>query len=402
MALTQVRVKLGDAWTVLEYNAATGRYEGTVTPPGTSIHQPGGYYILEAEATNANGDKAVISGEQLTSLRLVVRETTAPMLTLVSPSPGYLTTNAPTFVFDATDEEGGSGVNPVTFSLAGATSQDIPGGYRFTWTPPGGWADGPHTITASVSDYDGNESAISGAYIVDTVPPGLRLLQPDQRHIVDDESITVAGEAWDVTTPDVTVMVGGKAVTVAADGRFSTQVPLAIGINRIPVVAADGAGNRTTAEVYIIRLVTDRTQADVDILEDLYARGMADWTESELAWFNTGVLRGAYNTDDLNRVGAAVKWLAAELERRGFLAQVQPKTDWTDRDAPTRGQMQTYLANVETVRTAQGLPMPEIPVTMRHSNIDDWNQIEKALVETDAVFPKYTAWTAGEVTAGGY
>lgn len=431
MALTQVRVKLGDTWTVLTYNSATGRYEGTITPPGTSIHQPGGYYVLTAQATNASGDTAEISGTQLPSLRLVVRETTAPTLTLVSPSPGYLTTTAPTFIFDATDEAGGSGVNPATFSLAGATSTPITGGYRFTWTPPGGWAEGSHTITASVSDYDGNESTVSGAYIVDTVPPELRVLQP-LRHVVDDESITVAGEAWDNGSGIASVTIGGAPASplvgevaqragggesggelaplslAALDSSpteggagFTAQVPLAVGINNITVAATDGAGNQTTAQVYVIRLITDRTQADVAALVDLYDRGMANWTEAELAWFNSGVVRGAYNDDDLNRVGAAVAWLAAELERRGFLAPVQPKTDWTEADAPTRGQMQTYLANVEAVRIAQGLPMPPIPATMRHSNIDGWNKIEKALVETDAVLPYYTAWTAGEVTCGG-
>ena len=63
--------------------------------------------------------------------------------------------------------------------------------------------------------------------------------------------------------------------------------------------------------------------------------------------------------------------------------------------------MDVYLSNVETVRGVQGIPMPEIPSTMRHSSIDGWNRIERALVETDAVFPKYTAWTSGEVTCGG-
>ncbi len=402
MALTQVRVKLGETWTVLTYNAATGRYEGQLTPPGTSIHQPGGYFSLEVEATNASGDKASISGTQMPSLRLVVRETTAPTLSLLSPAPGYLTNQTPAFVFEATDETGGSGVNPDTFSLSGAAAQAISGGYRFTWTPPGGWADGAHTITVSVRDYDGNESTVSGAYIVDTVPPGLRLSKPDQRHVVDDTHVTVSGEAWDVTTPDVTVTVGGQAAAVAEDGTFSIQVPLAIGINRIPVVASDGAGNRTFAEVYMIRMVTDRSQADVDRLTKLYQRHMAEWTPEELEWFaGAACLRGSYDASDWNRVGAAVAWLAGELERRGYLAPVSPKTDWTEADAPTRGQMDVYLSNVETVRGVQGIPMPEIPSTMRHSSIDGWNRIERALVETDAVFHKYTAWTSGEVTCGG-
>ena len=88
MALTQVRVKLENTWTVLTYNAATGRYEAELTAPGTSIHQPGGYYSLTVEARNATGQTASLSGEQYKALRLVVRETAAPTLTLLSPPAG--------------------------------------------------------------------------------------------------------------------------------------------------------------------------------------------------------------------------------------------------------------------------------------------------------------------------
>lgn len=401
MALTQVRAKLGEEWVVLTYNESTGRYEGYLNPPGTSIHQPGGYYNITVEAVNEAGDSASISGDQLASLRLVVRETSAPTLTLISPAPGYLQTQMPTFVFEATDEEGGSGVDLGSFSLEGAAAEPIPGGYRFTWNPPAPWTDGPHTITASVRDNDGNESAVSGAYTVDTVPPELILRKPYQRHVVDDEIITVAGDAWDVTTPNITVEVGGEGVAVA-DGRFSADVPLSVGENHIPVTITDGAGNATTETIYIIRLVTDRTQADVDFIRMLYEKPWEEWPEAIQVWFlQSACLRGAYDPSDWNRVGVAVRWLAGELERRGYIASVDPKTDWTPDDAPRQGQMANYLRDVETVRSAQNLYVQEIPATLRFSTFQDWNNIEKALVETDAILPNYFAWTSGEVTCGG-
>lgn len=401
MALTTVRARLGDTWVTLAYNESTGRYEGALTPQETSIHQPGGYYSVEVEAVNDTGERASISGEQLPSLRLVVRETTAPVLTLVSPAPGYLTTAAPVFVFEAVDEAGGSGVNPDTFSLSGAAAEEIPGGYRFTWSPPGGWADGAHTVTASVQDHDGNESTVSGSYTVDTVPPVLLLRQPYMRHVVDDARVTVAGEVWDVTAPAVTVTVAGEAVPATA-GRFEAEVALEIGENHIPVIAADGAGNQTAAEVYMIRLVTDRTASDAERILDLCRRGYDDWTEEERDWWaSTRCLRGSYDHRDLNRVGVAVDWLAAELRRRGYIADASPKTDWAETDAPVQSQMEAYLANVETVRAAQGLYMPEIPWTMDSLRPEGANDIERTLVEVDAGFPHYTAWTAGEITCGG-
>lgn len=408
MALTQVRAKLEEEWVTLTYNTSTGRYEGTLYPQGTSIHQTGGYYNVEVEATNETGETAtIISGIQLPALRLVVRETTAPVLTLVSPQPGYLMTGGPTFVFQAVDEEGGSEVNPNSWTINGqspaaAGMEVIPGGYRLVWIPPEPWPDGPRTITASVRDYDGNESTVSGSYVVDTVPPELLLRKPDQRHVVDDETVLVAGEAWDVTAPDVTVLVGGQAVPVSA-GRFEREVPLAIGENHIEIKVTDGAGNVTTADVYMIRLVTDRTANDVEFLANLYNKPWEEWPEATQAWFlQAACLRGAYDPTDWNRVGIAAAWLAGELKRRGYMANVTAKTNWTPEDAPTLSQMKTYIQNVESIRTAQPIYVTEIPGTLQFATYDGWNRIEKALVEVDEVFPRYTAWTSGEITAGGF
>lgn len=402
MALTQVRAKLGEQWVTLTYNGATGRYGAELTAPGTSHNQPGDYHPVTVEITSSSGATATATAEVMPALRLEVNEATAPVLTLVSPAPGYLQTGTPAIVFEAVDEPGGSGVNPDSLSLAGAAAAAIPNGYRFTWTPPGGWADGPHTVTASVRDFDGNSAAVSRAYIVDTVPPALYLQKPFQRHVVDDEAVTVAGEVWDATSSPVAVTVAGNAVPVSG-GRFSVKVPLAIGENTIPIVATDGAGNTATASVYMIRLVTDRVQADVDKLLDMYSRRAAGrtWTGEELEWFNTAAcLRGSYDSTDRNRVGVAVRFLAGELQRRGYDIKVRPKTDWTEEYGPTVSDLDTYLQNVEAVRAAQGFHAPEIPKTMRFPTLAGANAIEKALVETDAYFPNYSAWSAGEISGG--
>lgn len=408
MALTTVRAKLDGHWITLAYNEATGRYEGnwvlTDLGIGTSIHQPGGYYSVEVEAANQNGETASISGEQLPALRLVVQETTAPVLTLASPQPGYLTTAAPVFLFDSMDEAGGSGVDPDSFTVSQpgtVTHEAVSGGYRFTWTPAAPWVDGSHTVTASVRDHDGNEASVSGSYTVDTVPPVMAVKAPYLRHIVDEESVEITVEASDAGTGVASVVAGG--VTLTPTGNIYTgAVPLAIGENTIQVAAADRAGNRTAAELYMIRLVTDRTAADAERVLELCRRGYDSWTAEERAWWaSTLCLRGSYDDRDLNRVGTAVDWLAGELRRRGYIADISPKTDWTKADAPVQSQMAEYLADVERVRVAQGLYLAEIPGTMDNLTVDGANAIERVLVEVDAVFPHYTAWTAGETTCGG-
>lgn len=399
MALTQVRAKLGDHWVTLDYDPATGRYEGKLTPPGTSIHQPGGYFPITVEAQNDSGQTASLDGASSQALRLAVRETTAPTLTLISPVPGFLTTHDPVFVFEATDEEGGSGVDPDSFSLEGAVVEEIEGGYRLTWTP-GSWPDGRYTLTASVSDYDGNVSAVSGVWVMDTTPPVLRLKTPYMRHVVDAESVLISGTAWDAN--GVEVLVNG----VPAGGeRFSAMAPLEVGENTITVTARDPAGWEATETIYMLRLITDRTAADVDALRALQRRGVNTWSEADFERFQRYKLRGAYTAEALNRVGLAVDFLTGELKKRGYAPKISPETGWTREDASTLSPGEVYCKNVQAIRDAQGLEwLSEIPVpdTLRGVTQDGANRLEQVLVETDAIFPKYASWSCGEISCGEF
>ena len=102
------------------------------------------------------------------ALRLVVKETMKPTITLVSPSQGaYVTNNKQPIVFKVVDEAGGSGVNLSTVKLkidsttytstsTGMVSKGITNGYQFTFTPQSALKDGSHSITINASDNDGN------------------------------------------------------------------------------------------------------------------------------------------------------------------------------------------------------------------------------------------------------
>lgn len=108
-------------------------------------------------------------------------------------------------------------------------------------------------------------------------------------------------------------------------------------------------------------LVTDRTQADVDALND----------------------KGTYNAADLNRVGEAVSLLAAGLESMGMSAPVAPVTDWTDGDVPNADQMSVYLRDVSTIQTrlqALAGDAPQIPASMEGLTYTGANAIEETLV----------------------
>ena len=74
-----------------------------------------------------------------------------------------------------------------------------------------------------------------------------------------------------------------------------------------------------------------------------------------------------YNASDLNRVGAAVQYVAERFTAQGYAVTVSPKTDWLASDIPTASELETYRQNIATLRglIAVMKSTPETPETMR-------------------------------------
>lgn len=257
MAISKVRAKFNGQWYTLTFNASTGRYEASIKPTEPSYMLSGGYYNTEIEVTNSSGKVVTADGSKFSGLRLVVSETTAPAITLVSPAAGYLSNNRPTVVMTAVDE--GSGINISTLSvkldgaaISGVSTTAISGGYRITITPPSAWAEGAHTLTVSVKDQNGNPAALNVSYTVDTVPPELTVQTPAEGEVTDQSSVTVSGTVQDLTSGVKSVTINGQAVTVSGVG-YSGAVELTEGQNTIVVQAVDQLGNQSqvTRTVYL-------------------------------------------------------------------------------------------------------------------------------------------------------
>lgn len=117
--------------------------------------------------------------------------------------------------------------------------------------------------------------------------------------------------------------------------------------------------------------------------------------------------RGAgtyYNASDLNRVGAAVQYVASRFAAQGYTVTVSPKTDWLASDIPTASELETYRQNIAALRALLAVmpTTPEAPDSMAGLTYTEANDIERILLDLDALLTNAAlAWyQSGEIYAG--
>lgn len=157
-------------------------------------------------------------------------------------------------------------------------------------------------------------------------------------------------------------------------------------------------------------LITDRTQADADRLLELLQKGCGQWSAAEQEAFAQASDKGAYNAMDLNRVQAAMEYIAGRLAEYGCRVPDLPRPDvsgrdyWVLGDAPTAAQLEQYRANVADVRSA--IPVlritPDVPADMDGLTPNQANRIEQILIDVDGLLTNMAqSWLyAGDVDAG--
>lgn len=159
----------------------------------------------------------------------------------------------------------------------------------------------------------------------------------------------------------------------------------------LSIVSSTGASTTTSFTLYygLLNLITDRTQADVNYVARISAKGWSGMTDSEKSEWLLG-LKGSYNYTDLNRVGNAVTYVAGRLTDAGYFVPVSPKIDWTDSDIPKESDMQTYLEDVEILRSALTVipETPEVPEDMEGLTYKEANDIERILLVVDDLITK--------------
>lgn len=271
MAIASVQAYLNGTWYTLTYNSSTGKYEATLTAPGsTSYNLDDHIYAMQVKATNTAGTVTTVNTADATvgnSLKLRVLETVKPTVSITSPGAGaYVTNNKQPIVFQLRDESGGSGVALSSLALkidggtaigsgsAGMVCNAVTNGYDCTYTPQTALTDGSHAVTIDVSDNDGNAATqASRSYTVDTVAPTLNVTSPANSFLTNTAALTVQGSTNDTTSSPVTVTIKLNGVdqgtVTVSSGSFSKALTLANGSNTLVVRATDAAGKYTEITV---------------------------------------------------------------------------------------------------------------------------------------------------------
>ena len=182
--------------------------------------------------------------------------------------------------------------------------------------------------------------------------------------------------------------VNGTAYTwTLMEGAWTATVERAANDTyHVALTAVNAAGTSTNFELTLyyglLTLITDRTAEDV-----------ANKTA-----------KGFYNASDLNRVGAAVQYVAERFAAQGYAVTVSPKTDWLASDIPTASELETYRQNIAALRALLAVmpTTPEAPDSMAGLTYTEANSIERILLDLDTLLTNAAlAWyQSGEIYAG--
>ncbi|MEQ1832018.1 MAG: hypothetical protein ABL977_03100, partial [Candidatus Eisenbacteria bacterium] len=188
-------------------------------------------------------------------------DTSAPMVTLVRPTDGYVTDSA-TVATTATVTDQSV---PTSVTVTGVTGT-ISSYSGFTVAKPLP-ADGLYTFTVKATDRAGYEQTVTSHVIRDTQAPVLNVEYPPTTvPTVTSSTVTVKGTWSDTSITTVTVDDAVVGV-VDSSGSFTYDVPLEMGSNGLLFRARDAMGHVVSFKRFV-----NRASADVGVRDSSMAQ----------------------------------------------------------------------------------------------------------------------------------
>ncbi len=141
-------------------------------------------------------------------------------------------------------------------------------------------------------------------------------------------------------------------------------------------------------------LITDRSPADIEAVKELaeaIKHGTA--TEEQVQQYLNVHQKGAYTCEDLNRVEAAVVYVANRLKEFGYNIEIRPVATWTVEDKPNKEDFDRYFWNIAQIRAAIAVweSTPEAPDSIVGFDVNKANALEQILMDVNQVLNKIQA-----------
>jgi hypothetical protein len=111
--------------------------------------------------------------------------------------------------------------------------------------------EGAQHIVFTAEDPAGNVRSITRTVTLDTTPPGLTILRPEEGEHVNTPTVALSGQVSDDNPQDVIVFVNG--IRVDHQAVINEVVPLVEGLNTIVVIAVDPVENEAIRTVNVTR-----------------------------------------------------------------------------------------------------------------------------------------------------
>ena len=139
---------------------------------------------------------------------------------------------------------------------------------------------------------------------------------------------------------------------------------------------------------YGLHLITDRTEQDVEVVKQLAEAIKAGTaTEEQVNQYLNVNQKGAYTYEDLNRVEAAVAYVAKRMPEFGHRFKLQTVETWSMTDKPNAADFERYFGNVAQLRAA--IPVwsstPEAPNSAKGFDVHTANALEQILLDVDQI-----------------
>jgi len=280
-------------------------------PHGTNVGYSQGIILFTPTQPMRDGVHTVtvqggdFAGNILTVSWTFTVDTTAPAITILSPTAG-LATRADSVTVLGQTESG------VSVTVAGqAVAVDASGQFSATVSLV---ENATNSFDVIAVDAIGNTASTTVTVVHDRDAPGISLLRSSVGLLTNKDLTVVAG----VVDEAASLTVGGIPATVHADGSFSVPVPLVEGTNTIQIVATDAAGNSASSTLTVARDSTPPTLTMADLPTETSSPTVtvSGTVESGISFVTVNgqpvpVTGGAYSTDVALSFGANVIFVEA-------------------------------------------------------------------------------------------